>query len=69
MAENYVKIVQCDSRGQIVIPKGIRKELKLKKGSAFWIYMAEEGIFLKKIDEAPSITDIKKSAKKKNETE
>ena len=48
--KTYTKIVQCDSRGQIVIPKTIRTELNIKQGAAFWIYKTEEGIVLKKIE-------------------
>ena len=60
MSKKYPKVVQCDSRGQIVIPQGIRKEQKLEEGAAFWVYQTEDGIFLKKIDEAPSLDEIKK---------
>ena len=50
--KKYPKIVQADTRGQIVIPKDIRQELNLDEGSAFWLYSIEgEGIFLKKIDQ------------------
>lgn len=46
--KKYPKIVQCDSRGQIVIPKDIRQELGVEEGSAFWMYsITEEGILLK----------------------
>ena len=48
------KIVQCDKRGQIVIPKSIRKKLDIREETAFWIYESEEGIFLKKI-KAPKL--------------
>lgn len=59
MPEQYAKIVQSDKRGQIVIPKSIRKELDLKEGAAFWVYKTEDGIYLKKV-EAPSESEIKK---------
>jgi AbrB family looped-hinge helix DNA binding protein len=62
MAKKYAKIVQSDSRGQIVIPKSIRKELELEEGSAFWVYKTEDGIYLKKV-EAPSEAEIKKKIK------
>ena len=62
----YPKVVQCDKRGQVVIPKSIRSELKIEEGAAFWIYKTEDGIFLKRIEEAPSIREIKKSVKKKS---
>ena len=52
--KKYPKIVQCDSRGQIVIPKDIRRELHIDKGTGFWMYsVTEEGILLKKIDILP----------------
>ncbi|MBR9692074.1 AbrB/MazE/SpoVT family DNA-binding domain-containing protein [Candidatus Woesearchaeota archaeon] len=57
------KVVQADKRGQIVIPKSIRKELGIEEGAAFWMYKTEEGIFLKRI-EAPSEKAVKKAVKK-----
>ena len=48
--KKYPKIVQCDKRGQIVIPKDIRNELKIEEGTGFWMYsVTEEGILLKKV--------------------
>ena len=50
--KKYPKIVQCDKRGQIVIPKDIRQELGVDEGSAFWMYsITEEGILLKLVPE------------------
>ncbi len=47
----YPKLVQCDKRGQIVIPKDIRNELKVGEGTGFWMYsVTNEGILLKKVD-------------------
>ena len=52
--KKYPKIVQCDIRGQIVIPKEIRRDLGIDDGSAFWVYsITDEGILLKKITDAP----------------
>ena len=52
--KKYPKIVQCDSRGQIVIPKDIRRDLGIEEGTGFWVYsITEEGILLKKIDPEP----------------
>ena len=49
--KKYPKIVQCDSRGQIVIPKDIRRDLNVDEGTGFWMYsITNEGILLKKID-------------------
>lgn len=48
--KKYPKIVQCDGRGQIVIPKDIRNELDIEDGTGFFMYsISEEGILLKKI--------------------
>jgi AbrB family looped-hinge helix DNA binding protein len=63
----YPKVVQCDSRGQIVIPKTIRSELKIEEGAAFWMYQTEEGIFLKRIEAPPTEKMIKKSVKEVRE--
>jgi AbrB family looped-hinge helix DNA binding protein len=44
--------VQCDKRGQIVIPKDIRQELGITEGTGFWLYSVDgEGIILKKIEQ------------------
>jgi AbrB family looped-hinge helix DNA binding protein len=49
--KKYPKLVQCDKRGQIVIPKDIRAELDIDEGTGFWVYSIEdEGILLKKVD-------------------
>jgi AbrB family looped-hinge helix DNA binding protein len=49
--KKYPKIVQSDSRGQIVIPKDIRRELGIEEGTGFYMYtITDEGILLKKID-------------------
>jgi AbrB family looped-hinge helix DNA binding protein len=48
--KEFVKIVQCDKRGQIVIPKKIRLELGIEDGAAFWIFKVDDEIRLKKIE-------------------
>ncbi len=53
--KKYPKIIQTDNRGQIVIPKDIRRELGIEEGTGFWVYsVTDEGILLKKID-APDL--------------
>jgi AbrB family looped-hinge helix DNA binding protein len=49
--KKHPKILQCDKRGQIVIPKEIRQELGLDESSGFYMYAIQgEGILLKKIE-------------------
>ena len=49
--KKYPKIVQCDSRGHIVIPKYIRHDLHIDEGTGFWMYsITDEGLLLKKVD-------------------
>ena len=48
--KKYPKIVQCDARGQIVIPKDIRQDLDIGEGTGFWMFsITDEGILLKLI--------------------
>lgn len=52
--KKYPKLLQTDARGQLVIPKEIRRELGIQDGTGFWAYAIDnEGIFLKKIDAPP----------------
>lgn len=70
--KKYPKIVQCDKRGQIVIPKDIRQELGVEEGSGFYMYaVTDEGILLKKIaedtlDNSNIINEITEKAEKIN---
>lgn len=63
-------MVQCDSRGQIVIPKDIRQELGIEEGTGFWMFsISEEGILLKlvdtpKLEETEAMDEIKEKASK-----
>jgi AbrB family looped-hinge helix DNA binding protein len=46
--KRFAKIIQCDARGQIVIPKDVRRELNIDEGTGFYLYTIEdEGILLK----------------------
>lgn len=50
--KKFPKIVQCDARGQIVIPKDIRQDVGIDEGTGFYMFsINEEGILLKKIPE------------------
>lgn len=55
--KKFPKLVQCDKRGQIVIPKEVRYDLGIEEGTGFFVYVVtDEGILLKKIDE-PKLDD------------
>jgi len=43
------KVVQVDSKGQIVIPKNIRNALGIEKGDAFWISVSNRDVMLQRI--------------------
>jgi AbrB family looped-hinge helix DNA binding protein len=55
--KKFPKLLQCDRRGQIVIPKDVRSELRIEEGTGFWLYAIEgEGLLLKKVD-VPALDD------------
>ena len=58
MAKNP-RVVQVDKRGQVVIPKGVRESLGIEESTAFWMYETDDGILLKKIEDAPSLKRVK----------
>ena len=55
--KKYPKLVQCDKRGQIVIPKDMREELGIDESSGFWMFsISKEGILLK-LANPPELSD------------
>lgn len=72
-------IVKVTSRGQIVIPKSIRKELEIKKGEKFLAYDKDDTIILRplrNLKRASTTTELEKifapawkTAKKRKITE
>ena len=68
--KKYPKTIQCDDRGQLVIPKDIRAELGIKEGTSFWVHsIVNEGILLKKVltpslDKEEIITEINNKSDK-----
>ncbi|MBD3313006.1 hypothetical protein GF345_01030 [Candidatus Woesearchaeota archaeon] len=67
----YSKAIGCDKRGQLVIPKEVRKELSVDEGTAFWVFYVEnEGILLKRIDDEvidsqePVLREVSEKAEK-----
>jgi AbrB family looped-hinge helix DNA binding protein len=69
--KKFPRIVQCDKRGQIVIPKEIRQELGIEEGTGFFMYsISDEGVLLKKIapkelsNEDKVVSELKEKADK-----
>lgn len=69
--KRYPKIIQIDSRGQIVIPKDIRAEVNIDEGTGFYVYaISDDSILLKKIpvkeleENDPAILELKEKAEK-----
>lgn len=50
-------IITMSSKGQIVVPKGLRERLRIDSGSNFAIFGNEDTIVLKKI-EIPSAKEV-----------
>lgn len=44
------QIINMSSKGQIVVPKDLREELRLDTGSAFAVFGRDDTIILKKIN-------------------
>ena len=57
-----VETTKMSSRGQIVIPQDIRKELHAKEGAVFAVIGSKDTIILKRI-ETPSKEDLIKELK------
>jgi len=71
--KKYPKLIQCDSRGQIVIPKDVRTALGIEEGTGFWVYtVTNEGILLKKVpiselnENGQIMSKLKEKSKKTN---
>lgn len=68
--KRFPKLLQADSRGQIVIPKEIRQELGIDESTGFFAYVIPgEGIFFKKVDapelqDQPAVKELKEKAEK-----
>ncbi|MFA5019724.1 MAG: AbrB/MazE/SpoVT family DNA-binding domain-containing protein [Candidatus Pacearchaeota archaeon] len=61
-----IEITSMSSRGQIVIPQGLRDRLKIHEGEKFVIIGEDNTIVLKKL-EMPSFSGVDKLLKKTRE--
>ena len=48
--ETEIELTKASSKGQIVLPKGIRAKLHIKKGTVFAMQVKNKVILLKKVD-------------------
>lgn len=54
-----VLFTKASSKGQVVIPRGIREKLDVKEGSIFAVATDRDVIILKKVDPSLSAADLK----------
>jgi AbrB family looped-hinge helix DNA binding protein len=54
-----VEFTKASSKGQVVIPRGIRKKLDIKEGSLLAVAADRDLIILKKVDSKMSNEDLK----------
>ena len=54
-----IKLIKMSSKGQLVVPKEIRKEINFKEGERFIAIPLEEGVYFKKIN-MPNLQEISK---------
>ena len=52
-------ITKISSKGQVIIPAKIRQKLKIKEGSAFSVFAADDMVVLKKLDTKMSPENFK----------
>lgn len=55
---------RIDNLGRVVIPKSVRKTLRIKTGDNLQIYVSDENIIIKKYSELEKINDLIRSIKK-----
>ena len=61
-----IEITKMSSKGQVVIPQGLREKLKAKEGSVFAVFGNNDTLILKRIqmpDKEKLIKDLEKIAK------
>jgi AbrB family looped-hinge helix DNA binding protein len=58
MKNETIEITRASSKGQIVLPKGIRTKLHIKKGTVFALKATSNVIMLKKIEDPVLKADL-----------
>ena len=54
-----VELTKTSAKGQVVIPAGIRRKLKIKSGTRFAVYCKDDVVMLKKIT-IPTVEEFEK---------
>jgi AbrB family looped-hinge helix DNA binding protein len=57
--QSQIEITRASSKGQVVIPRDIRRKLSMKSGSLFIITELNKMIILKKLDEQITKADMR----------
>ncbi len=58
-----IEITKITSKGQVVIPQGIRERNEIEEGEKFIVYDTDDSIILKRVKNLERIKDIKKLEK------
>jgi AbrB family looped-hinge helix DNA binding protein len=58
MAEINPIIVQLSTKGQLVIPHQIRKSLKLRAGTEFYVRVEDDKIILEPLAQSPALEGV-----------
>lgn len=60
--ENVVQITTISLKGQVVIPQGIREQMRIQSGTKFAVYGRGDTIIFKKM-ELPTVQDFERLAR------
>lgn len=61
MEENEVQVTTTSPKGQVVIPQGIREQMRIETGTKFAVYGRGDTIIFKRL-ELPTVRDFERLA-------
>ncbi len=61
MKEKQVQITTTSPKGQVVIPQGIREQMKIESGTKFAVYGSGDTLIFKKVN-LPTVKDFERLA-------
>jgi len=62
MKESSIQMTTTSPKGQVVIPQGIREQMKIASGTKFAVYGRGDTLIFKKV-ELPTVKDFEKLAR------